>query len=387
MAVPRLAVQPLHLEQAPEAALSFAVLSNPLRAGAVARLNLRCEPHAVCDARVHPEIVHQSVQGRLAWKGRDTTRLSLALYAVAPEPGVLRGIGSASLPDIQQVSVDTCGLRDVGAPFGGLAVELQVYPITQWWTEVKHAAWPAMHWPTSDVDAPTAASCRLEADGVARDVHAWQKSWVGLRAAFAQGMEKVFNAWARAMSGGAPRLEVQAELLSGQASLTWGYRRTDAATALLRVEGVFDMVAAALDIHLSGELALAGARSRVHLSTKGRSELKTRLSELGGAGAEGQTLATMVRSFSMPFVVEIEPIASPDLTTLTAAATPAPMLGAVSGKCGLRPRPDGAGHQWFCSLQIEAVNVVLVARDPIVGSALHTLALLSAMPLLDWSAG
>ena len=387
-AVPKLAAPPVHLAHAPEVPLSLAVLSNALRSGPVARLNLRTEAHAVCDTRVHPEVVHLNAQGRLAWKGRDTTRLSLALYAGATEPGLLRGIGAVTAPDVQTVSAATCGLRDVGAPFGDLAIELQVYPATQWLTEVKHAAWPVLNLPAAgDVEPPTQAMCRLEADGAARDVQAWQRSWTGLRAAFSQGMEKLFNAWARSMSGGSPRLEVQAELLAGQAALTWGYRRTDPANAKLRVEGVFDMVAAALDVHLSGEVNIGGARSRIHLSTKGRSELKMQVGEIGGQGKEDQLLAQAVRSWQFPFMLEVEPIASPELTTLSAAPAPRTLLGALNGKCGLRPRPDGAGSQWFCSILLDPVTVVLAGRDPILGTATHTLALLPAMPLVDWSAG
>jgi hypothetical protein len=385
---PKLAAAPIHLVQAPDEPITFALLSNPLRAGPVARLNLRTEAHAVCDPRVHPEVVHLNTQGRLAWKGRDAARLSLALYAATPDPGVIRGIAAETPPDVQTVNAATCGMRDAGAPFGDLAIELQVLPATQWWTEVRHAAWPTLHWPaTGEIEAPTAATCRLEADGVARDVQAWQKGWVGLRAAFAQGMEKMFNTWGRAMSGGAPRLEVQAELLSGQAAITWGYRRTAANAAELRVEGAIDMVAAALDVHLSGELDIGGARARIHVSTKGRSELRMPIQQLGIRGDEDKALAAAQRSWQFPFMLEVEPIATAELTTLSAAPAPPALLGSISGKCGLRPRPDGAGSQWFCSLTLEPVTAVLVGRDPIIGAATHTIPLLPAMPLVDWSAG
>ncbi|HMC14390.1 MAG TPA: hypothetical protein VKI18_02075, partial [Albitalea sp.] len=385
---PRLALPPVHLARAPDEPITLAVLSNPLRAGPVARLNLRTDAHAICDPRVHPEVVHQNAQGRLAWKGRDAARLSLALYAATPEPGIVRGIAATTAPDVQTVNVTTCGMRDVGAPFGDLAIGLQVLPATQWWTEVRHAAWPAMHWPaTGEIEAPTVTSCRLEADGAARDVQAWQKGWAGLRAALAQGMEKMFNTWSRAMSGGAPRLEVQAELLSGGATITWGYRRTAANMAELRVDGVIDMIAAALDVHLSGELDIGGARARIHLSTKGRSELRMPVQQMGAQGDEAKTLAAAQRSWRLPFMLEVEPIATAELTTLSAAPAPAELLGALSGKCGLRPRPDGLGHQWFCSVLLEPATAVLVGRDPIIGAATHTLALLPALPLVDWSAG
>jgi hypothetical protein len=86
-------------------------------------------------------------------------------------------------------------------------------------------------------------------------------------------------------------------------------------------------------------------------------------------------------------MLEVEPIATAELTTLSAAPAPPELLGALSGKCGLRPRPDGAGHQWFCSVTLEPVTAVLVGRDPITGAATHTIPLLPAMPLVDWSAG
>jgi hypothetical protein len=385
---PRLALAPVHLTHSPDEPITLAVLSNPLRAGPVARLNLRTDAHAICDPRVHPEVVHQNAQGRLAWKGRDAARLSLALYAATPEPGVLRGIAAATVPDLQTVSAATCGMRDTGAPFGDLAIALQVLPATQWWTEVRHAAWPAMQWPaTGEIEAPSVATCRLEADGAPRDAQSWQKGWVGLRSALSQGMEKMFNTWSRAMSGGSPRLEVQAELLSGGATITWGYRRTGASVAELRVEGVIDMIAAALDVHLSGELDIGGARARIHLSTKGRSELRMAVQQMGAQGDEAKALAAAQRSWRFPFMLEVEPIATAELTTLSAAPAPAELLGALSGKCGLRPRPDGLGHQWFCSVQLEPVTAVLVGRDPIIGAATHTLALLPAQPLVDWSAG
>jgi hypothetical protein len=386
--VAKLALPPVHLTRSPEEPISFALLSNPLRGGPVARLNLRTEAHAVCDPRVHPEVVHQNAQGRLAWKGRDTGRLSLALYAATPEPGPLRGIGAACVPDVQTVSAATCGMRDAGAPFGDLSLTLQVFPATQWLTEVRHAAWPTLHWPASgEVETATPASCRLEADGKPRDAAAWQKSWASLRNAFSQGMEKMFNAWSRSMVAGSPRLEVQAELLSGQAGITWGYRRSAADLAELRVEGLLDMLAASLDVHLSGEIDIGGARARIHLSAKGRSELRMPLLELGAKGDDDKSLAAAQRTWQFPFMLEVEPIASAELTTLSAAPAPPALLGRISGKCGLRPRPDTAGSQWFCSVALEPVTATLIGRDPIIGAATHTLALLPAMPLLDWSAG
>ena len=153
-----------------------------LRRGAPARLNLRIETHAVCDPRVHPEVVHVGAEGQLAWKGRDTARLSLALYAPTPPPleanAAPPGIAAEAPFDLQTVRIASCGLRDAGAPFGDVAMEVRVYDAAQWLTEVRHPAWEPMVWPASGRGRrrrrrPT---CKLEKDGAPADAAAWQQS-------------------------------------------------------------------------------------------------------------------------------------------------------------------------------------------------------------------
>ena len=78
--VPPLPLAPVHLTRAPLEPVVFAVPSHALHAGPVARLNLKLQTEAVCDARVHPEVVHVSAQGRLAWKGRDAMHDGAAAF-------------------------------------------------------------------------------------------------------------------------------------------------------------------------------------------------------------------------------------------------------------------------------------------------------------------
>ena len=390
--LPKPAAAPLHWSRAPEAPVELAVVSHALRAGQAARLNLKLQALAVCDARVHPEVVHTGAQGRLAWKGRDTARLSLALYALpepVPDPKIgPPGIAAAPPPDMQRIEVASGGVRDAGAPFGALALAVSVYPATQWLTEVRHPAWLPMAWPAVADEAPPAAIvCRLEADGRARDASAWQRAWAGLQPAFRQGMELLFNAWSRVLDGQAVRLEVEASPLVGQAGLTWGYCRTDAATVLMRSEGALDLIASAIDLRLSGELVHAGARARIRLACKGRSELRMLLTQLGAQAVTGQGLNDAVRAWRFPFTLEVEPVASAELATLYAAPIAPALLGALAGECGLRLRPDGLGHQWFFTLRLEPVSVQLIVADPIVGGSTHAQGLLAAMTLVDWSAG
>lgn len=397
MPVPPLAVAPEHWTRAPDEPLTLAVPSHALRAGPAARLNLKVEPLAVCDPRVHPQVVHTSLQsGRLAWKGRDAARLSLALYASPPAPPDPKlgpdGIATKREPDVHQVQIESCGLRDAGAPFGEVGVELRVVPAVQWLHEIRHPAFPAMSWPLppggEPTVAPTTIVCRLEADGAPRDAVVWQRGWATLQPKFRQGMEKLFNAWARGMDGTSARLEVEAAPLSGQAGFTWGWRRTAPAVVEMRTEGALELLACALDVKLHGVVAIGAARARVALACKGRSELRMNVAQIGEAAAvDGQGLADVKRSFRFPFSAEVDAVAAGDIATLHGGEVPEAMLGAISGECGLRQRPDGLGLQWHFTLRLEPVTLAFVATDPVLGASHHQRTLLPAMPLVDWSAG
>ena len=385
---------PAKWTRAPELPVELAVTSHALRGGSPARLNLRVETLAVCDVRTHPEVVHIGAEGRLAWKGRDASRLSLALYAPAPAldtGAALPGIAAEAPFDTQTFRISGCGLRDAGAPFGEVALQARVYAATQWLTEVRHAAWPAMAWPAAPENvapaAPAGASCRLERDGSPVDAGAWQRAWLGLQGAFRKGMERLFNEWTRVLDGQAVRLEVEASPLVGQAGLAWGWKRTGASSVLMRTQGVLDLLALSLDLRLSGELVEGTARSRIRLHCKGRSELRMAIAQLGTEAGEGEALAAATRAWRFPFTLEIEPLAGVEPATLSAAAVPVPVSGALVGECGLRVRADGAGHQWFFALRVEPVAIVTEASDPLLGGARQSRKIFAATTLVEWSAG
>ncbi|MCE9660227.1 MAG: hypothetical protein K8R60_16835 [Burkholderiales bacterium] len=378
--------------RAPDEPVELAVASHALRRGAPARLNLRIETHAVCDPRVHPEVVHVGAEGQLAWKGRDTARLSLALYAPTPPPlaasAARPGIAAEAPFDRQTVRVASCGLRDAGAPFGDVAMEVRVYDAAQWLTEVRHPAWEPMVWPGSaEGEAAPSATCKLEKDGAADDASAWQRSWRDLHAAFRGGMEKLYNEWARVLDNPASRLEVEASPLVGQAGVTWGWRRTSAASVTMRTEGALDLLALSLELRLSGELVDGPARSRIRVHCKGRSELRMTLAQLGDKGQEGQDLKSVLRTWRFPFTLEIEPLAGAEPLTLSAAAGPMAIGGALVGECGLRPRGDAVGLQWFFALRAEPVAIITETSDPVLGGTRKARKIFPALSLVDWSAG
>ena len=376
----------------PDAPVELAVASHALRRGAPARLNLRIDTVAVCDPKVHPEVTHVGAEGRLVWKGRDTARLSLALYAPTPLPlepkAAPPGIAAPSPFDPQTVHIASCGLRDAGAPFGNVALKVHVYPATQWLTEVRHPAWQPLVWPAQTAtEAAPSASCSLERDGAADDASAWQRAWAGLHGAFKAGLERLYNEWARVLDTQATRLEVEASPLVGQAGLTWGWRRTAASSVLMRTEGVLDLLALSVELRLSGELVDGTARSRIRIHCKGRSEMRMTVAQLGDQAAEGQGLKAALRTWRFPFTLEIEPLAGAEPATLSAAAVPVPISGALVGECGLRVRADGGGQQWFFGLRSEPVTVVTAISDPVLGSALKMRKIFPAMTLVEWSAG
>ena len=391
-AVGKIADGAVKWNRAPEEPVTLAVASHALRRGAPARLNLRIEPHAVCDVRVHPEVVHVGAEGHLAWKGRDTGRLSLALYAPTPAPGEANaaptGIAAEAPFDLQTVRIASCGLRDAGAPFGDVALEVRVYDAAQWLTEVRHPAWEAMVWPAPAEAGPApSTTCKLEKDGVPVEAAAWQQSWRGLHGAFRAGMERLYNEWARVLDNEGSRLEVEASPLVGQAGVTWGFRRTSASTVVMRTEGALDLLALSIELRLSGELVEGPSRSHIRIHCKGRSELRTTVAQLGDKGQEGHDLKSVLRTWRFPFTLEIEPLAGAEPSTLSAAAGPMPITGALVGECGLRGRGDGGGVQWFFALRAEPVQIVSEISDPVLGSSKRTRKIFPALSLVDWSAG
>lgn len=367
------------------------VLSRAVGAGASARLQLAVNAQAACDAH-HPEVLHVSAAGRLTWRGADTAKLSLTLHAPpAPPPDAklgAAGIAHGEPPDTQTVRITSCGIRDAGAPLGSLELGLQVHAATQSLVQIRHGAAPALAWPAEGVAPPPAeAACQLEADGHALPAPAWLKAWQGLQPLARAGLEQLFAAWARQMAGTSGRLEAELAPLVGQAGISWGWQHEADGAVALHAQGAIDFAALVLDLRLTGEIDWAGSRARVSLRAQGRSEWRMTLDQRGATAAEGQGLDQAKCSWRHPFVLGVEAIATGDPALLSAGPLAEPLRGAVVGECGLRPRPDGRGQQWFYRLAIEAVHACLLKHDPLGGTQRQRRELLPALTLIDWSAG
>lgn len=366
------------------------VLSRAAGDGASARLQLAVSAQAACDAH-HPEVLHQSAGGRLTWRGADTARLSLVLHAPPsppPDPKLgPAGIGHGEPPDLQKVSISSCGIRNAGAPLGTLELGLQVHAATQHLAEVRHGAMPALSWPLEGEPPAADAACKLEADGQAQPAAPWLKAWQNLQPMARAGVEKLFAAWSRQVAGTSGHLDAELWPLVGQAAIAWGWQHEDDGAVAVRLQGAIDFAALVLDLRFTGELDWAGSRARVSLRAQGRSEWRMTLDQRGGTAAEGHGLAHAKLNWRHPFTMSLEGIATGEPALLSAGPLADQLRGAVVGECGLRPRPDGRGHQWFYHLAVEPVHVCLLKQDPLTGARRQRRELLPALTLIDWSAG
>lgn len=384
---PAAAVLPaLRLEAASAQPQRLATLGPAQRSSPLARLQLRIEPLAQCEADRHPALVITGPQGRLQWRGRAARAIALPL--LGPEPAAGGGAIAAECEPLRsRISIDSCGVRDYGAPIGPLVVELHVYPAAQHWLECRIGAAETMHLPAKGPPpAPASVACRLERDGQPLDASAWTSAWQSLQQRIAAGLEQLLNAWARVAGVENPRLEAQLSALHGSAALTWGYREDGAAAAFVRLEGQIDMLACVAEVALAGEIADGAARARVRLRAHGRCELRTALARLSAATALDAALAPAVAQWRFPFELDVEPVAGTEPATLGPATDRPSLAGALLGSAGLRPRGDG-GCEWFFSLRCEPASLATTRSDPLFNASTASRALLPALALVEWGSG
>ena len=213
--------------------------------------------------------------GRLAWKGRDAARLSLALYALPPappEPGLAApGIGAETPFDAQTVSIASCGLRDAGAPFGdaddaAAGLSGDAVPDRSSASRPGRAmAWPA---PRRGRSARRRRPARSRPTAGRPTPAPGSAPGSACTTAFRQRMERLYNEWSRALEGGrrAARGRGLAAGRPGRPRPGAG-GRTSPATVAMRIAGALDLLALSLDLRLSGELVDGGAARAASSST------------------------------------------------------------------------------------------------------------------------
>lgn len=358
----------------------------------VAQLRVRVKAEHWCDSAVHPAVAYHGQQGSSEWRGPRAADLRIALPA---EPIVHAG-GDAPRPTIGAepaarhgvLSIDSCALRPSGTPMGTLTTQLVVYPSAQFLLQWQRDPPAAARWPGADA-APLMAAPRahVECDGVSWDATPWQLGLEALDQQLHDALGRLAVAWERVAGVTQGRLEAAPQLLCGRAGLTWGWAEGAEpllAPPLLRIAGAIDLVACALDLRLTGRLQWHGSDSLLSLSCTAAEPLQLQF-DRGPADADlAALLAPATLPIRLPFTLAVESLASDMLAVATPVGT---VTGAVVGACGLRPRPDGAGWQWFAQLAIEPVQAVLQVHDPLLGARELLRPLLPAMTLVDWSLG
>lgn len=365
-------------------------------AGTAVKLRVRSRCAQVCDPLVHPQLVLGTVQGLQEWRGPSAGDVLIDLHADAPAPPpsaeLLPVVALEAAPRISTVNLASCGLREKGQALGTagrLEVRLSVWPNEQHFIAWQRQAGPELTWPMADdAKPPVAASrVRVERDGQALDAARWQAALAGLDEQLYAGLARLCTAWERESGVSAGRLVAEPKLMSGTAGVTWGWIESPKGLReppLLRVAGLFDLMACQLDLRLSGALELYGSVSELSLHCAAATPLKTDFERLPSDGSVASLLQRVQIKFSQPFVLSVRSLAHADLAVLDVVGA---VSGALVGSCGLRIRPDGIGLQWFIRVDIEAVNVPLDVHDPLLGRQSQVRPLLPAMTLVDWSLG
>ncbi|WP_326534403.1 hypothetical protein [Pseudorhodoferax sp.] len=365
------------------------VLAQAEGAGAPVRVQVRTAHHAHCALGLHPAIEwQQPAAGRERWQGEAARTASWPL-AVPPDTGPPRLL-QTGWHLISRLQVESCGLRDEGQPLGSLALQVWAYPARQhlltleregrWAFDLKAAG------ATADPTALKPSRIRLERDGAALAVPAWQQGFdEGLRDALGQGLQQVLQAWQHRVQEAS--LQAEFGLFEGRAGLTWGWRegpRGLVSPPVQRVVAEFDCKAAG-ELHLHGVVEFGGARARLHLRAEGLSELQATVERLQADVDLLGALQPTVLRWRWPFKLEHDALADDSAVLL---AEVGPCSGALVGSLGLRPNPlVGGAWEWFVTLALEPVAARVVVHDPLLGRSEAHLALLGSTTVLDWSLG
>lgn len=363
----------------------------PVGGGTPARLRLRCLSRVCCDPATHP-LVSYNASGRVReWRGALAQDPVVEAFALSPEPtpDALRPmLAPPSLARLGQLSLSACGLRDQGPAWGEARTELVVQPAEQFLMVWRREAGAALEWTEADapVAAPARTQLRLERDGQLLDASQWQAGWAELDRQLHDGLVRLFGAWRR--DNGLERCTLQASpaLLTGEAGVTWGW--IDGEQPLLappryRLRARLAATACELGLQLGGEIDLMGARARLRLHCPGAVPLAVDTETASPEGPQLPEAEPLQIDFQMPFVLAVEAQASPQATLMHAG----PALGGLVGSCGLRPRKDGNGLQWFAQLRVEPTRTWLRLESPWMGRSTLERILLPALPLVDWSLG
>ena len=387
------AITSIRIDLAHPAPAIVCVLTHAPATGPEARLQIRLLTQSVCDLDHHPRVVFAGDHGLWSWQGHAARAVSWLVHAHPPQ-AASNGLGATlveeTVPRTSLLQASTCGLRDEGVPVGPLHTHVWAYPADQWLFVLQRETGPELRWPRSD-RTPAEPSflpsrCRIERDGVSQPSARWAQAFSDtLDPALLRGFDALFAAWQQASTDAS--MTLTAGLLSGRATLTWGWREGAqglAGAPLMRVLGEFDLHNP-IDLSLSGEVVLGITRTRVRLRVTGDGVMTRQIAREQAVPGLLDALLPAVARWRLDYRIEFDPIAVAEGALWTEAG---PCSGTLTGEAGLRPRvTGGSGWQWYARLDSEAVCLPICIHDPVLGQTRRTLTLLPALKLLDWNLG
>jgi hypothetical protein len=230
---------------------------------------------------------------------------------------------------------------------------------------------------------------RVERDGETGDSSLLKRGFEqGLERATSAGLQMLLKTLSDIESLSALRLDGVLALLVGRAALTWGWCLGPSGLdgrAFLRLLGALELQACRADLHAESELNLGGGRARLALHCTGSAPLAAQLRRETADLPLLPTLLTAKQAFTLPWTVDLTPIATDAGTLLQAAG---PCTGALEGEAGLRPRSSGgSGWEWFASVRLTKGSLPLALVDPVLGVQRFSHTLWPDTPLMDWSLG
>ena len=348
------------------------------------RLQVRTVHHARCGLGLHPSVAWIGGRDSQAWKDEAARA---AAWPVTASPGdEPPRLLQAAWHDIGLLEVDSCGLRDSGLPMGSAHVQIWRYWARQSLLTLERDASLVYALPDPKSSPPAVKPTRvtLEQDGIRLDTKALQLGFDdGLRLALGESLQRLLVAWQAHVQDATLRAEIG--LFDGKTSVTWGLRegpRGMLSPPVLRVVADIEWSAHA-EFHLQGRVEYAGAKANLHLRIEGRAGVQALLERLH---ADQDLMATLQASelrWRWPVQLEYDALADGDGGLFSEVG---PCTGALTGSLGLRPSvTGGGGWEWFATLALEPVSTRVVVHDPLLGRSESHMALLSSVPLLDWS--
>lgn len=368
----------------------LALLSHAPGDGPAAMLQLRQILHGGCAGERHPAARWLDARGLQRWQGHEARAVSWPVHAMAQPPappGLATPLVEQTSPAVHLLDVPSCGLRDQGVPQGSAHLPVWAYPAHQWFFALKREGLiEGQGAPAAGAQAPGPRSAvRVERDGQLQAAPGWAQGFdAALQAAWLQGLQQLWAAWSAAV--GEPAMQHEAELLAGRSALAWGWREGAGGLGdapVLRVQAEIDL-ACRIDLQLAGDVEVGASRTRLRLHAQGGAPLRFACHREQPLPSVLDTLLPARVQWRCPFALDFDPIANEPPVLCQSIG---PCTGAIVGEAGLRPRAAGSGWQWFVRIALEPVLAPLTLCDPVLGDTQRKLALLSAMPLLDWSLG